>query len=92
MKTRKILALVMAIALLAVSMTVVASAEEAVERPTSVYTVYTEPTKTAYTDAECFDGTGLVISDGSTNISFDTDYQYFTFTTDSDENLTVYMT
>ena len=33
MKTRKILALVMAIAIFALSMTVVASAEEAVEAP-----------------------------------------------------------
>ncbi len=92
MKTRKILALVMAIALLAVSMTIVASAEEAAERPTSVYTVFSSPLKTMYTDAECFDATGLIISDGSTNISYDTDYQYFTFTTEKDENLTVYMT
>lgn len=92
MKTRKILALIMAIALLAVSMTVVASAEEAVERPTSVYSVYTQPTKVEYTDAECFDATGLVISDGSTNIAYDTDYQYFTFTTEKTETLTVYMT
>ena len=38
MKTRKILALVMAIAIFALSMTVVASAEES-ERPTSVYTI-----------------------------------------------------
>ena len=92
MKTRKILALVMAIALLAVSMTVVASAEEAVERPTSAYTIYNQPTKIDYTDAECFDATGLIISDGSTNISYDTDYQYFTFTTEKTETLTVYMT
>ena len=92
MKTRKILALVMAIALLAVSMTIVASAEEAAEIPTSTYTVSTEPAKKAYTDAECFDATGLVISDGSTNISYDTDYQYFTFTTEKTETLTVYMT
>ena len=91
MKTRKILALVMAIALLAVSMTVVASAEEAVERPTSVYTVFTEPTK-EYTDAEYFDATGLVISDGTTNISYDTDYQYFTFSAGQDAPLTVYIT
>jgi hypothetical protein len=42
MKTRKILALVMAIALLAVSMTIVASAEEA-ERPTSVYSITKQP-------------------------------------------------
>ncbi len=91
MKTRKILAIVMAIVCLALSMTVVASAEET-ERPTSVYTVYTQPTKSEYTDAECFDATGLIISDGSTNVSYDTDYQYFTFTTEKDENLTVYMT
>ena len=92
MKTRKILALVMAIALLAISMTVVASAEEAAERPTSVYTVFTEPTKLEYTDAECFDATGLVISDGTTNISYDTDYQYFTFSAGQDAPLTVYIT
>ena len=92
MKTRKILALVMAIALLAVSMTVVASAEEAAERPTSVYSVYTQPTKLEYTDAECFDATGLVISDGTTNISYDTDYQYFTFSAGQDAPLTVYIT
>ena len=91
MKTRKILALVMAIALLAISMTVVASAEEAAERPTSVYTVFTEPTK-EYTDAEYFDATGLVISDGTTNISYDTDYQYFTFSAGQDAPLTVYIT
>lgn len=92
MKTRKILALVMAIALFAVSMTVVASAEEAAERPTSVYSVLTEPTKLEYTDAECVDGTGLVISDGTTNISYDTDYQYFTFSAGQDAPLTVYIT
>ncbi len=92
MKTRKILALVMAIALFAVSMTVVASAEEAAERPTSVYSVYTQPTKLEYTDAECVDGTGLVISDGTTNISYDTDYQYFTFSAGQDAPLTVYIT
>lgn len=92
MKTRKILALVMAIALLAISMTVVASAEEAVERPTSVYTVFTEPTKLEYTDAECFDATGLVISDGTTKISYDTDKQYFTFSVPVDQPLTIYIT
>ena len=68
MKTRKILALIMAIAILAVSMTIVASAEEA-ERPASAYSVFNEPAKLVYTDADCFDATGLVISDGSTNIS-----------------------
>ena len=92
MKTRKILALVMAIALLAVSMTIVASAEEAAEIPTSTYTVSTEPAKKAYTDAECFDATGLVISDGTTDISYDTDYQYFTFSAGQDAPLTVYIT
>lgn len=92
MKTRKILALVMAIALLAVSMTVVASAEEAAERPTSVYTVFTQPTKLEYTDAEHIDGAGLVISDGTTDISYDTDYQYFTFSAGQDSPLTVYIT
>ena len=94
MKTRKILALVMAIALLAVSMTVVASAEE--ERPVSAYSIYTMPTKPTdddpYTDADCFDPAGLVISDGSTNISYDTDHQYFTFSVDLDQPLTIYTT
>lgn len=96
MKTRKILALVMAIALLAVSMTVVASAEEAVERPTSVYSISVMPTKPTpddpYTDADLFDATGLVISDGTTDISYDTDYQYFTFSAGQDAPLTVYIT
>ena len=95
MKTRKILALVMAIVCLALSVTVVASATEA-ERPASAYSIFTFPTKSSssnpYTDAECFDATGLVISDGTTNISYDTDYQYFTFTTEKTETLTVYMT
>ena len=94
MKTRKILALVMAIALLAVSMTVVAAAEE--ERPTSVYSISTMPTKPTaddpYTDADCFDPAGLVISDGTTNIAYDTDYQYFTFSVEADQPLTIYMT
>jgi len=90
MKTRKILALVMAIALLAVSMTIVASAEEA-ERPTSAYSITKQP-RLEYTDAECIDGTGLVISDGTTNIAYDTDYQYFTFSVEADQPLTIYMT
>ncbi len=91
MKTRKILALVMAIALLAVSMTVVASAEEAAERPTSVYTIQNTPNLT-YTDADCFNPAGLTISDGSTTISYDTDSQFFTFSVADDQPLTVYMT
>ena len=90
MKTRKILALVMAIALLAVSMTIVASAED--ERPDSIYQVYTQPIKTTYTDLECIDPAGLVVSDGTTNIAYDTDYQYFTFSVEADQPLTVYMT
>lgn len=94
MKTRKILALVMAIALLAVSMTVVAAAED--ERPTSVYSISIMPTKPTandpYTDADCFDPAGLVISDGTTNIAYDTDYQYFTFSVEADQPLTIYMT
>lgn len=99
MKTRKILALVMAIAILAVSMTVVASATE--EVPASAYQIHTKPTKPTsdnpYTDADCFDPTGLVISDGSTNISYDTDEQYFTFMINGqeykeDQPLTVYVT
>lgn len=91
MKTRKILALVMAIALLAVSMTIVASAEEA-ERPESIYSVTVQPTKLNYTDVETFDATGLVISDGTTNIAYETDYQYFTFSVEADQPLTIYMT
>lgn len=90
MKTRKILALVMAIALLAVSMTIVASAED--ERPDSIYQVYTQPIKINYTDLECIDPAGLVVSDGTTNIAYDTDYQYFTFSVEADQPLTVYMT
>lgn len=90
MKTRKILALVMAIALLAVSMTVVAAAED--ERPESVYSVSVQPTKVNYTDAECIAGAGLVISDGTTDIAYDTDYQYFTFSVEADQPLTIYMT
>lgn len=91
MKTRKILALVMAIVCLALSMTVVASAEET-ERPASAYSVFNEPKKLAYTDAECFDATGLVISDGTTEISYDTDKQYFTFSVPIDQPLTIYVT
>lgn len=95
MKTRKILALVMAIAILAVSMTVVASATE--EVPTSAYTISIEQTKDKYTDAEFFDATGLIISNGSTNIKYDTDAQYFTFMIGGQEYikdppLTVYIT
>ena len=56
MKTRKILALVMAIALLAISMSVVASAAGSISN---------SPDKLVYTDIECFDPTGLVITDGT---------------------------
>ena len=84
MKTRKILALVMAIALLAVSMSVVASAAGSVSAA---------PTKITYTDIECFDPTGLVIKDGTgATVSYETDYQYFTFSVELDEKLTIYMT
>lgn len=84
MKTRKILALVMAIALLAVSMSVVASAAGSITAT---------PTKITYTDIECFDPTGLVILDSTgAQISYETDYQYFTFSVELDEKLTIYMT
>ncbi len=84
MKTRKILALVMAIALLAVSMSVMASAAGSISA---------NPTKITYTDIECFDPTGLVINDGAgTQVSYETDYQYFTFSVELDEKLTIYMT
>ena len=87
MKTRKILALVMAIALLAVSMSVVASAAD------GDYTLYVFPNKKTYTDVECFDPTGLVITDINGNqIAYETDYQYFTFSVELDEPLTIYMT
>ncbi len=84
MKTRKILTLVMAIAILAVSMSVVASAAGSISA---------KPTKITYTDIECFDPTGLVITDGTgTQVSYATDYQYFTFSVALDEKLTIYMT
>ena len=87
MKTRKILALVMAIALLAVSMSVVASAAD------GDYTLYVFPNKNTYTDVECFDPTGLVITDVNGNqIAYETDYQYFTFSAGQDAPLTVYIT
>ncbi|MBE6748966.1 MAG: hypothetical protein E7557_07030 [Ruminococcaceae bacterium] len=89
MKTRKILALVMAIALLAVSMTVVAAAED--EVPTSPFTIYYQPSKLAYTDAETFAPNGLVLSDGSKQVSYETDYQYFTFSVELEQQLTIYM-
>ncbi len=83
MKTRKILALVMAIALLAVSMSVVASAAGSISVVPRI----------TYTDAECFDPTGLVILDSTgAQISYETDYQYFTFSVELDEKLTIYMT
>lgn len=90
MKTRKILALVMAIAIFALSMTVVASAEDE-ERPTSIYTIQNQP-NLAYTDADCFNPAGLTISDGSTTVSYDTDSQFFTFSVADDQPLTVYIT
>lgn len=84
MKTRKILALVMAIALLAISMSVVASAAGSISN---------SPDKLVYTDIECFDPTGLVITDGTgATVSYETDYQYFTFSVEADEKLTIYMT
>ncbi len=86
MKTRKILALVMAIALLAVSMSVVASAA-------GTYTILFNQNKSAFTDVECFDPTGLVIADANnTQIKYATEYQYFTFSVELDEPLTVYIT
>ena len=93
MKTRKILALVMAVALLAISMTVVAFAEEETER-ISAYQVSAEPTKNkdGFTDAECFDPAGLTISDGTTTIAYDTDSQFFTFSVELDQPLTVFIT
>lgn len=84
MKTRKILALLMAIALIAVPMSVMASAAGSVTAA---------PTKITYTDIECFDPTGLVIKDSSgATVSYATDYQYFTFSVELDEKLTIYMT
>lgn len=91
MKTRKILALVMSVALLALSMTVVAFAEDETER-ISAYQVSSQQTKYEYTDAECFDPAGLEISDGSTTIAYDTDKQYFTFSVEKDQPLTVFIT
>lgn len=86
MKTRKILALVMAIALLAVSMSVVASA-------TGQYTILFNQNKTVFTDVECFDPTGLVITDANnTQIKYATEQQYFTFSVELDEPLTIYTT
>ncbi len=91
MKTRKILALVMAIAILAVSMTVVASATE--EVPTSAYTILFKQTKDTYTDAECFEPKGLVVTDATkTQIKYSTESQFFTFSVELDQPLTVYMT
>ena len=90
MKTRKILALVMAIALLAVSMTVVAAAED--EAAETVYTLYVFPNKKVYTDVECFDPTDLVVTDvNGVQYAYETDYQYFTFSVELDQPLTVYM-
>ena len=87
MKTRKILALVMAIALLAVSMSVVASAAD------GDYKLYIFQNKKNYTDVECFDPTGLVITDINGNqFAYETDYQYFTFSVELDEKLTIYTT
>ena len=93
MKTRKILALLMAIALLAVSMTVVVAAEdEESEEPDYLYDITSEPEKYEFTDAEYFDATGLVIADETKEISYDTDYQFFTFSAGQDAPLTVYVT
>lgn len=94
MKTRKILALLMAIALLAVSMTVVVAAEEdeEVEEPDYLYDIVSEPDNYEFTDAQYFDATGLVIADETTEISYDTDYQFFTFSAGQDAPLTVYVT
>lgn len=87
MKTRKIFAIVMAIALFAVSMSVVASAAD------GDYTLYIHPTKKDYVDTECFDPTGLVITDVNGNqIAYETEFQYFTFSVELDQPLTIYMT
>ncbi|MBR6552050.1 MAG: hypothetical protein IKT89_04325, partial [Clostridia bacterium] len=94
MKTRKILALVMAIALLAVSMTVVVAAEDddEDEGPNYLYDIVSDPDNYEFTDAQYFDATGLVIADETTRISYDTDYQFFTFSAGQDSPLTVYVT
>lgn len=84
MKTRKILAVLLVVAVLAISMTVMASAAD--------YSVYSNPTKSTYTDNECFDPTGLVVSDGYTNVDYATEYQYFTFSVELDEKLDIYTT
>ena len=87
MKTRKFFAVVMAIALFAISMSVVAFAAD------GDYQLYVHPNKKAYTDAECFDPTGLVITDVNGNqIAYETEYQYFTFSVELDQPLTIYMT
>lgn len=87
MKTRKFFAVVMAIALFAISMSVVAFAAD------GDYQLYVHPNKKAYTDAECFDPTGLVITDINGNqIAYETEYQYFTFSVELDQPLTIYMT
>ncbi|MBR2876084.1 MAG: hypothetical protein IKC01_03000 [Clostridia bacterium] len=92
MKTRKIIALVMAIALLAVSMTIVAAAEgETASEDETAYSLYVHPTKKIYTDIECFDPTDLVVKDAAgTQYAYETDYQYFTFSVELDQPLTVY--
>ena len=70
-----------------VEMGVVASAAD------GDYSLYIFPNKKNYTDAECFDPTGLVITDINGNeIAYETDYQYFTFSVELDEPLTIYMT
>lgn len=91
MKTRKILALLMAIALLAISMTVVAYAEEE-EEIDYLYDITVAPDRYKFTDAEYFDATGLVIADETQKISYDTEYQFFTFSAGQDSPLTVYVT
>ncbi len=87
MKTRKILAFILAMAMLTVSMAVVASAEDG----TSPYSIVTSQTKTDYTDVESFDPAGLVITDGTNNIEYATEYQYFTFSVEATDPLTIYM-
>jgi hypothetical protein len=93
MKTRKIIALVMAIALLAMSMTTVAFAEEAEEETATAYTIFSQQAKRNFTDMEYFNPEGIVIQDAAgVNIQYATDYQYFTFSVELDQPLTVYMT
>ena len=93
MKTRKILALIMAIAILALSMTVVVAAEdEEAEEPDYLYDIVSEPDNYKFTDAQYFDATGLVIADETQKIYYDTEYQFFTFSAGQTSPLTVYVT